>query len=441
MAAMTDRSGSHVARRRRRLTASVTDLEVARQRALLVSVVAGSTDLHEAEQSLAELELLADTAGSDAVDRVLVRRDRYHPGTLLGSGKLAELVAESQALDVDVVVFDNELTPAQQRNLQDAFQVDVVDRVALILDIFAQHAHTKTGMLQVELAQHRYRLPRLAGRGTAMSRLGAGIGTRGPGETKLETDRRRIRQRMSRIERELAESDKTRQTQGKSRARSGMPTVGIVGYTNAGKSTLFNRLTGSHVLVEDRLFATLDSTVRKLDLPEGHEALLSDTVGFVRRLPHELVEAFKSTLEEVAGADLLLHVVDAADADPERQIEAVRTVLAEIGAGELPQVLAFNKTDVADPVVVERLLAVHGGAVAVSALTGDRCAELLGAVLEGLEARTVELHLHVPYERGDVVAALHRDGEVLKESHGDDGTELVVRVPAESAPALAVYRS
>jgi GTP-binding protein HflX len=404
-------------------------------------VTTGSADIAEAEHSLAELELLADTAGSDTVDRVLVRRDRYHPATLLGSGKLAELVTESKVLDVDVVVFDNELTPAQQRNLQNAFEVDVVDRVALILDIFAQHAHTKTGMLQVELAQHRYRLPRLAGKGTALSRLGAGIGTRGPGESKLETDRRRIRQRMSRIERELDETAKTRMTQGKSRARSGYPTVGIVGYTNAGKSTLFNRLTGSHVLVEDRLFATLDSTVRRLDLPEGHDALLSDTVGFVRRLPHELVQAFRSTLEEVAGADLLLHVVDAADADPEHQIAAVRTVLADIDAADVPELLVFNKIDAADPVAVKRLLTVHPGSAAVSALTGDGCADLLRMILDGLRALTVELRLLVPYDRGDVVAALHRDGEVMKETHNEEGTELVVRIPAAAAPPLAAFRA
>jgi GTPase len=437
---MTERPASHVSRQRRRLTASVTDLEVTRQRAMLVSVATGATDVHETEQSLAELALLTDTAGSDAVETVLVRRDRFNAATLMGSGKLSELVAESKALDVDVVVFDNELTPAQQRNLEKAFETDVVDRVALILDIFAQHAHTKAGMLQVELAQHRYRLPRLAGMGTALSRLGAGIGTRGPGETKLETDRRRIRERMSRIERELKESAKARATQGKARARSGHPTVGIVGYTNAGKSTLFNRLTDGHVIVENRLFATLDSTVRRLDLPEGHEALISDTVGFVRRLPHELIEAFKSTLEEVAGADLLLHVVDSSDADPERQVEAVRTVLTEIGAAEVPELLVFNKIDVADAVVVQRLRTVHPGSVALSALTGEGLGELQRAIIDGLRARTVELHVLVPYDRGDVVAALHRDGEVLKEEHKDTGTEIVVRIPAAAAGSVSAYR-
>jgi len=276
--------------------------------------------------------------------------------------------------------------------------------------------------------------------GTSLSRLGAGIGTRGPGETKLETDRRRIRERMSRIERELKHLGRARATQAKARVRSGYPTVGIVGYTNAGKSTLFNQLTDGHVLVEDRLFATLDSTVRRLDLPEGHEALLSDTVGFVRRLPHELVEAFKSTLEEVAGADLLLHIVDAADADPEHQIEAVRTVLAEISASEVPELLVFNKVDIADPVVVARLRTVHPGSVALSALTGEGLGELQRAIIEGLQASTVELHLLVPYDRGDVVAAMHRDGEVLKEEHTDDGTQIVVRVPAAVAGSLAVYR-
>ena len=289
---MTDDSRSHVARSRRRLTASVTDLDVVRQRALLVGMVRDGSKAAEGERSLVELELLTDTAGSEPVEAVLVRRDRPDAATFIGKGKLSELVAESHMLDIDVVVFDNELSPAQQRNLHQAFQCDVVDRVALILDIFAQHAHTHEGRLQVELAQHRYRLPRLRGKGVELSRLGAGIGTRGPGETKLETDRRRILERVSKIERELKEAARSRDTRAKSRKRSGLPVAAIVGYTNAGKSTLFNRLTEADVLVEDRLFATLGSTVRRLDLPDGHRALMSDTVGFVRRLPHELVEAF-----------------------------------------------------------------------------------------------------------------------------------------------------
>ncbi len=430
---MVNDPASHVARDRRRLTASVTDLAVVRQRAYLVALVRSAREEPDGARSLVELGLLADTAGSDAVGEALVRRARPDPATLIGSGKLRELVAETRALDVDVVVFDNELSPAQQRNLQNAFGCDVVDRVAVILDIFARHAHTREGMLQVELAQHRYRLPRLRGRGTELSRLGAGIGTRGPGETKLETDRRRILGRIRRIERELADVVRSRATRRRSRRRAGAPTVAIVGYTNAGKSTLFNRLTDAAVLVEDRLFATLDSTVRRLELPDGHEALLSDTVGFVRKLPHELVEAFRSTLEEVVDARLLLHVVDAATEDPDGQIAAVRTVLAEIGAGGNAELLALNKVDVAAPAAVRRLRALHPDAVAVSARTGRGIPELRRAIVAALRARTVEVDLLVPYARGDVLGAIHDAGDVVSLAHEPGGTRLRARLPDTQA--------
>jgi len=437
---MTDHSGSHVGRGRRRLTASVTDLDVVRQRALLIGLVRDGSGVPEGHRSLDELELLTDTAGSEPVEAVLVRRGRPDPATFIGKGKLSELVAESHMLDIDVVVFDNDLSPAQQRNLQQAFQCDVVDRVALILDIFAQHAHTHEGRLQVELAQYRYRLPRLRGKGVELSRLGAGIGTRGPGETKLETDRRRILERMSKVERELKEAGRSRDTRAKSRKRSGLPMAAIVGYTNAGKSTLFNRLTDAHVLVEDRLFATLGSTVRRLDLPDGHRALMSDTVGFVRRLPHELVEAFRSTLDEAADADLLVHVVDADDPDPDGQIVAVRDVLNEIGASEIPEILVFNKIDIAEPAVVQRLLTVYEGSVAVSALNGEHVHDVTAAIINGLEAVTTTVNLLIPYDRGDLVAILHDAGEVLDEQHGETGTELRVRLPAESAERFTDYR-
>jgi GTP-binding protein HflX len=438
---MTDQSDGHLSRQRRRLTATVTDFDVDRQRALLIGVVQAKGEVPAGELSLAELELLTDTAGSEPVESVLLRRDRFDAGTLIGKGQLAELVAESKALDVDVVVFDNELTPAQQRNLQQAFETDVVDRIALILDIFAQHAHTHEGMLQVELAQHRYRLPRLRGKGVELSRLGAGIGTRGPGETKLETDRRRILERVSKIERELKDARKSRATQSKARKKSGMPVVSLVGYTNAGKSTLFNQMTDADVLVEDRLFATLDSTVRQLDLPEGYRALMSDTVGFVRRLPHEVVEAFRSTLEEAADADLLVHVVDASDPDPDGQIEAVRTVLAEIEAGDIPELIVFNKTDISEPNVVDRLVATHDGSVAVSALTGEGIDDLSIAITEDLEKSTVTMRLLVPYDRGEVVAALHDAGNVLEEVHGEDGTALTVRLPGAVAEGFGEFAS
>ncbi len=425
----------HVRRGGRRLTASVTDLEVVRQRALLVGVVGrGEVD---GETDLAELAALTDTAGSDPVERILVRRDRPSAATYVGPGQLRELVARARHLDVDVVVFDNELSPAQQRNLQAAFECDVVDRVAVILDIFAQHAHTKEGMIQVELAQHRYRLPRLRGRGTELSRLGAGIGTRGPGETKLETDRRRILQRIAKLERELRDAARARATQGRARRRSGLPTVAIVGYTNAGKSTLFNRLTGADVLVEDRLFATVASTIRRLDLRDGFEVLVSDTVGFVRKLPHELVESFRSTLEEVADADLLLHVVDAADPRAEGQIEAVRRVLAEIGAADNPELLVLNKVDAAEAAALGRLANLYPEAVAISAATGKGLDDLEAAIRKILDPRTRELELVVPYDRGEVVAELHSVGTVLDQRYEEAGIRVRARVPEAAAERLA----
>ncbi len=423
----TDRA--RAGRSRRRLTATVTDLQVVRQRAYLVGVVLGDADRVEAEHSLVELALLTDTAGSDPVQSVQVRRAHADPARLIGSGKASEIAAEVAALDVDVVVFDNELSPAQQRNLQQTFHVDVVDRVALILDIFAQHATSHEGRIQVELAQHRYRLPRLRGRGLEMSRLGAGINTRGPGETKLETDRRRILERVSKLEGELATIRQARATNAKARRRSEIPVVSLVGYTNAGKSTLFNRLTEAGVLVEDRLFATLDSTVRRMALPGGKPVLVGDTVGFVRRLPHQLVEAFRSTLEEVAQSALLVHVVDASSPDPDGQIDAVHVVLRQIGAGTVDELLVVNKTDVADPVMVDRLMALHPGAVAVSAASGDGIERLLDAVAAMLEGATTMVDLVVPYDRGDVVARLHEMGDVVGEDHVAAGTRLRVKLP------------
>ncbi len=433
---MTDaRSG----RQRRRLTATVTDLEVVRQRAYLVGMVRSGDDVAEAEASLIELGLLTDTAGSDPVAETLVRRDKPDPALFVGRGKAGEIAAETKALDIDVVVFDNELTPAQQRNLQQMFEVDVVDRVALILDIFAQHATSREGMVQVELAQLRYRLPRLRGRGIELSRLGGGIGTRGPGETKLETDRRRILERIAKLERELRHMSQGRATRSKARKQSDLPMVSLVGYTNAGKSTLFNRLTDADVLVEDQLFATLDSTVRRTELPNGRPVLFSDTVGFVRRLPHQLVEAFRSTLEEVNQADLLLHVVDAADPNPDRQIDAVRRVLRDIGAGTNPEQLVINKLDIAEESAVARLRALHPDAPVISAVNGDGIADLLAVLAADLEGVTMDIDVMVPYDRGDVVAALHDAGEVLDENHTAEGTELRVRLPKTDAERYATF--
>jgi len=408
---------------------------------MLIGLVRSRNDRARGEASLDELAMLTDTAGSDPVELVLVRRERPVAATYIGKGKLAELVAISHAEDVDVVVFDNDLSPAQQRNLQQAFECDVVDRVALILDIFAQHAHTKEGMLQVELAQLRYRLPRLRGRGIELSRLGAGIGTRGPGETKLETDRRRILERIRKIEHQLKNASRSRTTRSKQRRDSGEPVLAIVGYTNAGKSTLFNRLTGAGVLVEDQLFATLDSTVRQLALPHGHEALVSDTVGFVRDLPHELVEAFMSTLEEIADADLLIHIVDASDPDPDHQLDSVRIVLSEIGAEDVDELKVFNKIDAADELTVRRLRALHPEAMFISAATGEGIDELLDAIVSGLDARTVELTLEIPYERGDVLSDVHTSGDVRNLEHHPTGSRVTVMLPHEEAPRFRKYVS
>ncbi|MCL1588192.1 MAG: GTPase HflX [Actinomycetia bacterium] len=436
---MTEPTQARTGRQRQRLTASVTDLDVTRQRAMLIGLVRSRDDRARGEASLEELALLTDTAGSDPVELALVKRERPVAATYIGKGKLAELVAISHAEDIDVVVFDNDLTPAQQRNLQEAFQCDVVDRVALILDIFAQHAHTKEGMLQVELAQLRYRLPRLRGRGIELSRLGAGIGTRGPGETKLETDRRRILDRIRKIESELKDAHRSRTTRSKQRRSSGESVLAIVGYTNAGKSTLFNRLTDAGVLVEDQLFATLDSTVRQLDLPHGHEALVSDTVGFVRDLPHGLVEAFMSTLEEIADADLLIHLVDASDPDPDHQLRSVRVVLSEIGADTVDELMVFNKIDAAGELTVRRLRALHPEAVFVSAATGEGIDELLNAVVAGLDARTVELALEIPYNKGDVLADVHASGDVRNLEHHETGSRVTVMIPHEEAARFRPY--
>lgn len=426
---MTD---AHVGRSGRRLTATVTDLEVSRQRGFLVGVLLFGDDREEAQRSLDELALLTDTAGSDPLDAELVQRDRIDPATFIGSGKARELAEVTAALDIDVVVFDNSLTPAQQRNLQKVFDCDVVDREAVILDIFAENATTRQGALQVELALYRYNLPRLRGKGTALSQQAGGIGARrGPGETKLETDRRRIQARITRLSRELQELNQVLETQRKARKRSPQPHVALVGYTNAGKSTLLNRLTDADVLAQNRLFSTLDSTVRKLDLPSGPPAVISDTVGFVRRLPHHLVEAFRSTLIEVQEADLLLHVVDAGDPDPAGQIAAVREVLSEIEASTVPELVVFNKIDQVDEVALRRLQALHPEALFISALEGEGIREVQAAVADALQDQTTLLHLSVPYARGDVVAAAYRLGEVVAVKHEESGTILDVRIPPQ----------
>ncbi len=429
----------HLGRERRRLTATVEDLEVPRQKAFLVGVRFGRNSLLEVEQSLEELALLTDTAGSQPVDQEVFRRLVPDSGLFIGRGQAATLADITKSADIDVVVFDNSLTPAQQRNLQELFGCDVVDREAVILDIFAQHATSREGALQVELALLRYRLPRLRGKGEELSQQAGGIGTRGPGETRLESDRRRIRERITVLEGDLAALRKQNQTRRRARIRAAIPTIALVGYTNAGKSTLLNQLTGAGILTEDRLFTTLDPTIRRLRLPGGREVLLADTVGFVRRLPHRLVEAFKSTLEEVRDADLMLHLVNATDSDPEGQIEAVREVLAEIGADSIPTITVINKTDVAPPTVVRRLLGGREAAVAVSALTGEGTDDLMEALVNWINSRSATISVRVPYQRGDAVAALHRTGEVLSSKECPDGLEMEVRLPPDQVHRFSAF--
>jgi GTPase len=419
----------HLDRGRRRLTATEVDLGVVRQRALLVGTGYGLPTADDAEASLDELTRLVDTAGAEPVAVELQRRVTPDPALYVGKGKAEELRLLAEALDVDVVVFDDELSPAQQRNLEKLFERDVVDRVALILDIFAQHAASQEGMVQVELAQLRYRMPRLRGRGLALSQQGGGIGTRGPGETQLEVDRRRIQRRITKLEHDLVDLGRTRATQRKARTRRALSTVALVGYTNAGKSTLLNRLTDAHVLVEDRLFSTLDPATRRLRLPGGETVLVSDTVGFVRRLPHQLVESFRSTLEEVAHADYVLHLVDAGDPDPAGRIAAVHGVLREIDAGQVPELLVFTKADATDAETLAGLHREFPAAVFVSAHSGEGIDALLARLADGLRALTTIVELRIPYDRGDVLPALHRDGDVLVTVHEPDEIRVRARLP------------
>ena len=396
--------------------------------------------LASAENSLLELSRLAETAGSEVLDGLIQRRGKPDPATYVGAGKAAELADLVASVGADTVICDGELSPSQLNRLEGIVKVKVIDRTALILDIFAQHARSREGKAQVELAQLSYMLPRLRGWGESLSRQaggrvagGGGIGTRGPGETKIETDRRRLRARMAKLRREIAGMAVSRDVQRDRRRRRDVPSVVIAGYTNAGKSSLLNRLTGAGVLVEDALFATLDPAVRRARTASGRPLTLTDTVGFVRPLPHQLVEAFRSTLEETADADLILHVVDGSDPDPEAQITAVRDVLAEIGAAEVPELIVINKSDAADPIVVERLRHREKNCVLISARTGAGLDELRDVLEEELPHRDREVRALAPYSRGDLVARAHEEGEVTRIGHGADGTELEARVP----PALA----
>ncbi|MDA0563986.1 GTPase HflX [Streptomonospora sp. S1-112] len=447
-----DLAERHALRRVEGLSTELTDVTEVEYRSLrlervvLMGVWTSGTQV-DADNSLYELKQLAETAGAAVLEGVTQRRRKPDPATYIGRGKADELREIVESTGADTVICDGELAPSQLRQLEDVVKVKVIDRTALILDIFAQHARSREGKAQVELAQLSYLLPRLRGWGSALSRQGGGragggnggVGLRGPGETKIETDRRRINARMAKLRRQLAHMSTTREVQRDQRQVRQVPAVSIAGYTNAGKSSLLNRLTNAGVLVEDALFATLDPTVRQARTPDGRSFTLSDTVGFVRHLPHQLVEAFRSTLEEVADSDLILHVVDASHPDPEQQLSAVREVFAEIGAQDVPELVVLNKTDAADPLVLKQLKAKEPQAVEVSARTGEGVDDLVAAVAAALPTLDREVRVVLPYERGDLVSRVHAEGRIVDEDHTGEGTRLHAWVPELLAGKLEEY--
>ena len=446
-----DLSDRHALRRVKSFSTELQDISEAEYRQLQLERVVlvgiwteGTAEM--AENSLAELRALAETAGSEVLEGLIQRRDKPDPSTYIGSGKLEDLRAIVRSTGADTVICDGELSPSQLRTLEDKLKVKVVDRTALILDIFAQHAKSREGKAQVELAQIAYLLPRLRGWGDSLSRQvggraagGAGIGGRGPGETKIETDRRRIRDKMAKLRREISEMKIARDTKRQERRRNNIPSVAIAGYTNAGKSSLLNALTGAGVLVENALFATLDPTVRKSQTAEGRIYTLSDTVGFVRHLPHQLIDAFKSTLEEVSGADLIVHVVDGSHSDPFEQIRAVREVIGEIGGGDIPEIIAINKVDIASPEIVMELLRKEKNSYAFSVKSGFGIEGLLHAIEKSLPHPSVEIDSVIPYHRGDLVHAIHETGEILFEEHLAEGTH--IRGYVDGALAQSIDRA
>jgi GTPase len=419
----------------------VTEVEYRQLRLEKVVLIGVWTDgdFDQTQRSLAELAQLAETAGSQVLDVLVQRRDRPDPATYIGSGKLQELHQIVMATGADTVICNGELSPSQLSKMEKVVKVKVIDRTWLILDIFAQHARSREGKAQVSLAQMQYMLPRLRGWGDALSRQSGGIGTRGPGETKLESDRRRIGKSMSKLRREIKEMGVARTTQRAQRRRSNVPSVAIAGYTNAGKSSLLNRLTDAGVLVENALFATLDPTVRQAKTPSGREFTLSDTVGFVRDLPHQLVEAFRSTLEEVGASDLILHVVDGSDPDPEGQLSAVRKVLADIDAHNIPELVVINKADAADPYVINRLKLHEKNSIAISALTGQGIDELVALIEAQLPHPQIDIKATVPYDRGDLLARAYREGNVLSRTDTEAGTVIIAKVPQALANVLEEY--
>jgi len=408
------------------------------EKVVLVGVWTEGTS-QDAENSLKELAALAETAGSEVLAGLIQRRDKADPATFIGSGKVLELKEAVMNTGADTVVCDGELSPAQLRNLEGKVKVKVVDRTALILDIFAQHAKSREGKAQVELAQMTYLLPRLRGWGDSLSRQSggaSGIGGRGPGETKIETDRRRINDKMAKLRRDIKEMKVSRDTKRQDRRRNNIPSVAIAGYTNAGKSSLMNQLTDAGVLVENALFATLDPTVRKTTSSDGRIYTLSDTVGFVRHLPHQLIEAFKSTLEEVSESDLIVHVVDGSHPDPQEQIRAVRGVINEIGGGDILEIIAINKADIAPPEMIMQLLRQEPNSFAFSARTGFGIETLVAAIESSLPRPRVEITAVIPFSRGDLVSAIHERGEIFSEDYLPEGTSIHALVDGSLAKII-----
>lgn len=448
-----DLADRHALRRVRGFSTQLQDIseaeyrELQLERVVLVGVwTEGSVEM--AENSLEELKALAETAGSEVLEGLIQRRDKPDPATYIGSGKVSELRQVVVTTGADTVICDGELSPSQLRQLEEKLKVKVVDRTALILDIFAQHAKSREGKAQVELAQIAYLLPRLRGWGDSLSRQvggraagGAGIGGRGPGETKIETDRRRIRDKMAKLRREIGEMKVSRDTKRQERKRHNVPSVAIAGYTNAGKSSLLNRLTGAGVLVQNALFATLDPTVRRTSTSDGRIYTLSDTVGFVRHLPHQLIDAFKSTLEEVSGADLIVHVVDGSHPDPFEQLRAVREVITEIGGSAIPEIIAINKVDIANPDVVMDIIRKEPNSYAISTKSGFGIAGLLSAIETSLPRPRIELTATIPYDRGDLVHAIHEKGEIISERYLPEGTLVRARVDEPLAQQLKALTS
>lgn len=423
--------------------------QVRLERVVLIGVYPGRStqDTTDAENSLRELAALAETAGATVLDGVLQRRAHPDVSTYLGKGKAQDLKDLVASLEADTVVADTELSPSQRRALEDVVKVKVIDRTAVILDIFSQHAKSREGKAQVELAQLEYLLPRLRGWGDSMSRQaggqvgsgGVGMGSRGPGETKIELDRRRIHTRMAKLRRQIKGFAPARKAKRANRDRNAVPSVAIAGYTNAGKSSILNRITRAGVLVENTLFATLDPTVRRAQTPDGRAFTLSDTVGFVRNLPHQLVEAFRSTLEEVGDSDVIVHVVDASHPDPGAQLATVRDVIGQVDARDIPEIVVFNKSDLVDADTRLVLRGLVPGAVFVSARTGEGLEELMQRIEDVLPRPAIILRLLVPYDRGDVLSRLHVRGSVLETEYREDGTLVTARVDEREAATLAAF--